>query len=171
MVRNLMTEGTTDPSPARAARPTDGDTVLKASGSVTLTWKHVAAILGALGVGGGFLYVRADKAEDKGQAATQATATVDVEAAAAYGVWQQQNAALQADVAKLAASVNALVARVAVQDAALAGTLSRPDRAAFRLAAKAKPTPKVQLAPKPVLPPTPEAAAAAVAPPVEQKEN
>jgi hypothetical protein len=64
----------TDPAtPPRAARATDGDTVVKVSGSVNLRWPHILAILSVLGAGGGVLYNKANKADDKaGEAKVEA---------------------------------------------------------------------------------------------------
>jgi hypothetical protein len=96
--------------------------------------------------------------------ATVATQTTDVEADAAYKVWRKESAANRADIAAVADKVNRLIDKVDIQEAALAGVLSKPDRARFRQRSGGKPT-RVELAVKPPPPPTPEAAAAAVAPP------
>lgn len=159
----------TIPTPGREPpRQTDGEVLF----TVTVKKKQLLALIGivsAVASPGIAAFSKSCNAEDKADQvqalATVATQTTDVEADAAYKVWRKESAANRADIAAVADKVNRLIDKVDIQEAALAGVLSKPDRARFRQRTGAKPTPKVELAVKPPPPPTPEAAAAAVAPP------
>lgn len=155
----------------RAARSTDGDTIVKASGSVNLKWPHVIAILGALGIGGTFLTHKANRADDRageakddaaeakqiGTAGKQLAQTARTEATAGY-VALKDKVEPTADVAADVAS--ACVPRAEFE--ALKKQFNElPLAAARRRALPRKPAAVVPPAMKEQLPATPAAAAAA----------
>jgi hypothetical protein len=143
-------------------RLTDGE-VLFTIAVRRKTVLYLVALLGAGASPGAIALSKSCNAEDRAAITQVATATTDVEADAAYVVWRNAHAETRADIAALVDRLNRTIAQVAIQEAALAGVLSKPDRA--RLRRSSRPVPPVPLRPKPPPPPTPAAAAAAVAAP------
>lgn len=152
------------PPPRAPPRPTDGDTLVKASATVTLKQTHVIAILAALGLGGGFLTYKAVKAEDTAISAketvTVAAEKTEAEGDASYEALRAREAESVAERVKLAKATNDLIQRVTLLERLVLSESSVKGVAAYRAKKKPKLDPVVPR-PAPPLPATPEAAAAA----------
>jgi hypothetical protein len=135
----------------RAKRPTDGETV-RISGSVQMSRRTLVWIIVALAGLGGIGTWKAFSADGTASATKEQVETADVEERATYGLFLTRDAQREIDLAALATSLNELVAahKKLRQDCT-------PRR---RRTPGPEPTPVV-LTPKPPLPETKEAAAAA----------
>lgn len=134
--------------------------------SISLTWRQIAVLVGAVGTPSGYLFQRNRTVEQKATVVQAKQSAVDADVDTAQAQLRSSFEALRRDqltdrteIGKLGEADKDILDEMRIIKAALAAQLPKSSRR--KLTARPDPTPAAP-APRPPLPATPEAAAATV---------